>query len=598
MKKHLGKHSTINSTKPTNKPVNNPNISKLDSKISFSETLSLENLKKITLLKLQRNSLTLVIIAAITAFIIKVLLASQTMGTNDIFYWKMFLDVANNYGGIVLYQQLSWWNHPPMMIHILYIIGLLESTFGISFNFLLRFFPILADIGSLVIVYKILKSTNNFSLPKLLLLALAPTSIMISGFHGNTDPIMIFFVLLSVYLIDIDNETLSKLLPGSVYEILLSNDIGNYHLAGIAMALAVNVKIVPVILAPCIFFYLPTNKRRLEYILSATIIWFFTSLPYIFQEPVQILRSIFGYGSFYGNWGISRILLWCFPFNHWLNDFFYNKGKFLVIAIVIIASIWMNLGNKKPHLFLQVSFIFFLFMSLSPGFGVQYLVWLTPWIVSLGLGATGIFFLTSGLFLFLVYNWWAAGLPWDVASADVGVWGGVVVHYELLCWFSIIALTFIFFSYLVSEKNSAINAYLAVLRQKNIFVVPVIIFVLFIGAKAFSDLVVKYGSHLYGVQGENHQVRQKKVLEITYVGMSSIYFRNGFYKECIESCNQTLALNPHSADAYNNICVSYIKLKEWDKAIEAGNKALQIKPDYPLIKNNIAWAQNQKSANP
>ncbi|KAF0247582.1 MAG: hypothetical protein FD167_3022, partial [bacterium] len=43
-------------------------------------------------------------------------------------------------------------------------------------------------------------------------------------------------------------------------------------------------------------------------------------------------------------------------------------------------------------------------MSLSPGFGVQYLVWLTPWIVSLGLGATGIFFLTSGLFLFLVYN--------------------------------------------------------------------------------------------------------------------------------------------------------------------------------------------------
>ena len=34
------------------------------------------------------------------------------------------------------------------------------------------------------------------------LLAVAPPSILISGFHGNTDPVMILFVLLSMYLLD------------------------------------------------------------------------------------------------------------------------------------------------------------------------------------------------------------------------------------------------------------------------------------------------------------------------------------------------------------------------------------------------------------
>ena len=61
---------------------------------------------------------------------------------------------------------------------------------------------------------------------------LCPTSIMISGFHGNTDPLMIALLLLSVYLIEADAPS---------------------WIAGATMGLATNVKVVPVSIVACSF---------------------------------------------------------------------------------------------------------------------------------------------------------------------------------------------------------------------------------------------------------------------------------------------------------------------------------------------------------
>ncbi|MBI4851186.1 MAG: tetratricopeptide repeat protein [Acidobacteria bacterium] len=549
----------------------------------------------LSLFPLVLGSKSLMWVAIAVASLFKLYLAAYTMGTNDIFYWKMFLSIAREYGGIALYQKLSWWNHPPMMIHLLNLIGFIESTVGISFNFLLRLLPTLADIGSLWVVYKILELNNKFSLAQLLLLAFCPISIMISGFHGNTDPIMIFFVILSVYLIDLDSRSLDKLLPEPIYKFFLTYEINNYHLAGIAMGLAVNVKIVPVILAPCIFFYLPNNKRRFEYALSALSTVVFTSLPYIFQDPLQVFKSTFGYSSFYGNWGLSRVLLTYFPYEHWVNKFFSTDGKFLVFGLIILVSLWMNLFSKKTKIFYQVGVIFYLFIVLSPGFSVQYLAWLTPWVTILGLEAMAICYLTGSLFLFLTYNWWSGGLPWNLASADTGNWGGIIINYELLCWGAFLVILFAYFLHIFFEKYSELEPSFLIKQKSHIWAITSILIIL-ISVKAFSDIVLNYGPHLYSVQGKTLLERQKKILERTYVGMSAIYSENGFYQESINSCSKALEVNPANADAYNNICVAYINLKEWDKAIEAGNKALEINPNFQLVKNNIAWAVSQKNA--
>ena len=102
------------------------------------------------------------------------------------------------------------------------------------------------------IVWKILLVAD---LPKrdplaVLLMALCPTSIMISGFHGNTDPLMIALLLLSVYLIEGDAPS---------------------WIAGVAMGLATNVKVVPVVLLPVVLLYLPNSWARAKFLLGAAI---------------------------------------------------------------------------------------------------------------------------------------------------------------------------------------------------------------------------------------------------------------------------------------------------------------------------------------
>lgn len=79
-----------------------------------------------------------------------------------------------------------------------------------------------------------------------------------------------------------------------------------------------------------------------------------------------------------------------------------------------------------------------------------------------------------------------------------------------------------------------------------------------------------------------------------YIGLSLSYYVAGRFQDCIDACNQALALRPNYLQAYNNICAAYNKLQQWDKAIAAGKKALSIDPDNQLLKNNLQEAYRHK----
>ena len=57
---------------------------------------------------------------------------------------------------------------------------------------------------------------------------------------------------------------------------------------------------------------------------------------------------------------------------------------------------------------------------------------------------------------------------------------------------------------------------------------------------------------------------------------------------------RALRLDPNSATAYNNMCSSHNKLKQWDLAEAACRKSLELDPDSELAKNNLAWAESGK----
>jgi len=81
-----------------------------------------------------------------------------------------------------------------------------------------------------------------------------------------------------------------------------------------------------------------------------------------------------------------------------------------------------------------------------------------------------------------------------------------------------------------------------------------------------------------------------------YLTLSLEYYNLGRYEDCIAAARQSLQLRPSYDLAYNNICAAYNMLRQWDRAIEAGEKGLSFNPNNQLLKNNLAESKKNKAA--
>lgn len=80
-----------------------------------------------------------------------------------------------------------------------------------------------------------------------------------------------------------------------------------------------------------------------------------------------------------------------------------------------------------------------------------------------------------------------------------------------------------------------------------------------------------------------------------YINTSLMLNQQGRYNESIATAEHALALDPRSAEAWNNIAADDAALRRWDDAIAAAERAVALKPDFQLAKNNLAWARQQKA---
>ena len=81
-----------------------------------------------------------------------------------------------------------------------------------------------------------------------------------------------------------------------------------------------------------------------------------------------------------------------------------------------------------------------------------------------------------------------------------------------------------------------------------------------------------------------------------YVNESLALNRAGKYPESAAAARKALAVDPSSAEAWNNIAADDEALKKWDEAIEAARRAIALRPDFQLARNNLAWSLQQKAA--
>ncbi len=355
-------------------------------------------------------------------------MASSTSGTNDIRTYEGFAKTAEEAGGVRLYRDGAviampggeiaveqFW-HPPLIVNLLAGLYRLAGATGVAFALLLRLLSIVADVGSALLVWHLMRAKGQNGALAAVVVAGSPLLLMVSGFHGNTDSVMLFFVLLTAWL----------LLTGR-------------HAAwvGVAFGCSVSIKLWPVFLGLTFLLELRSWRARGWFSLAAIGVFTAGGLPALLEDPVFIIRHVLGYASLSGIWGLGRGLSrmsWQLP-----NQIFSEYGRqflFVLTAILSFAA-WRSGANLMTRCGLVAAG----FLALTPGFGIQYLTWLVPWVGVLGVGTAVVYSMSAGLFMAAVYTYWCGGLPWGFADSMIaGPWRGNLIWLEIVCWLNVVYL--------------------------------------------------------------------------------------------------------------------------------------------------------------
>lgn len=346
-----------------------------------------------------------IIAAALVAVVIKLFIALNTEGTNDVIFFHRFARDLTQHGLEWTYRNQSKFNHPPLTSYFLrgiYSLGAIRAIqeVDLTFPFFLRLPGIIADF---VVVLLMLALRKRWALPtwSLLLLALSPASIMVSGFHGNTDPVLVLFVVLAAYL-SVRNQ------PAS---------------CGIILALSCGIKIVPALLLPAFFWFWYSRQRTMRFLFPFTVTFIAISIQPLLSFPLPFARNVLAYGSYWGLWGVTywlRLTGWSqFGVIDHVNvplaeDIVSNGLKIIIIAAALMIA-WRRRNMDSRGLFGSIAYVWLVFFAFSPGVGPQYLVWLMPFLLVLSPTVFACVTATCSLFIFFFYNTIAAGLPWNLA---------------------------------------------------------------------------------------------------------------------------------------------------------------------------------------
>jgi tetratricopeptide (TPR) repeat protein len=111
------------------------------------------------------------------------------------------------------------------------------------------------------------------------------------------------------------------------------------------------------------------------------------------------------------------------------------------------------------------------------------------------------------------------------------------------------------------------------------------------GRTAEAKMVIEQG---LTTSPDNRKIATPATAE-DYLNLSLSYYNEGKFQECINAAYQSLAVKPDYDLAYNNICAAYNQLHNWDSAIVAGKKGLQLNPDNPRIQANLNASYNGKA---
>ncbi|KRE94656.1 hypothetical protein ASG76_09590 [Nocardioides sp. Soil774] len=343
-----------------------------------------------------------VIAAAVAATAVKLYLAATTSGTNDIVYWTQFAAGVREFGPIGIYGEAfeAPYNHPPLAGWFLELVNLGQRA-GLGLPLLIRAPACLADAMTCWLVFRLLneRSSTLGAGAAAVGLVWSPALLVISGFHGNTDPVFVALTVASFFLLARRGRSLAS---------------------GVCLGLAVSIKLVPVVAVPWMMLlaYRRGAAALVRFAIGGALVFALLWVPVLVLNGGPFLESVVGYrGIWLREWGLAELVEQAgYPrLDVWLNA----HGSWVVAAAAMVPLALTPL--RRPHEeAVGLGMTLVTMLVFTPAFGMQYLTWAlaAAYLVSIRTGWT--YNVAASLLVLSVYSLWSGGGPpwrWEQAWA-------------------------------------------------------------------------------------------------------------------------------------------------------------------------------------
>jgi len=380
--------------------------------------------------------------AVVLGVAVRLYLCLFTEGTYDVPIWKDHAARISRIGLIAYYHENPNANHPPFASMAITELLRASERVGVPFRVALRAALVFVDTGTFVLLLLALRGH-----PRRLQFSagfwLHPLAFISSGYHGNTDSAVAFFVMLSVFL-------LSR-----------RNTIGG----AIAVGLGLWIKLPVVLAVPALLILVDGLRDKAVFLSVAGATAIASYLPALIADPGVVLSNVFGYRGLtietsagVPAWGWYRVLMPFVASAEWLE----NPGRlfeFLVLrdwqlALALIGFVaWRRRALRTlSEVCVTIAMSFVLVYGLTENWAFQYFAWSVPFWCFMPLWFIGGATVLASGYIYALYRV-LCGNPWLLGTWDFmghPTWPAHVVALRDLsvlfflasaCWFVIRPVT-------------------------------------------------------------------------------------------------------------------------------------------------------------
>lgn len=364
---------------------------------------------------------TLLVIGLIVGSLLRALQIATSIGSVDVVFWMRHVNAVETYGSLRAYLASTFVNHPPFGLEVARWTFRAGSLAGLEFHDSFRIVQSLADLGTALALWRLAPAAGRSGVWTALLFYLSPAAIFVSAFHCNSDPLMVFFLVLAILLVVRERPVA----------------------AGLALAAAVGIKIIALAAAPLLLLAWRSRRGRWTFLAVALTTGLVIFLPAFIQSGPVMLRNIFGYTGWKGGWGIplvSSLLSFVAPGR--IPD---PTALLLPALIVAVAALWVSEGWWVQRHGLDLSRLprttgvaYLLILFLATGFMPYYLIWFLPFLAfTSGRAAALTLHALVSTYLFALYTSWSREWPWVYAEGGPNATPPSVGLFGLVVWLAV-----------------------------------------------------------------------------------------------------------------------------------------------------------------